>query len=76
MIGDRELNIGPLRSAIGAWRDMNDKRAMSMKSPDAQQVKDINDQELYLLRDIAGEAMQLLDEIDWQAGEDGVNKHD
>jgi len=76
MIGDRELNTGPLKSAIEAWRDMNDKRAMSMKSPDAQQVKDINDQELYLLRDIAGEAMQLLDEIDWQAGEEEVNKHD
>jgi len=49
---------------------------MSLKRLDAQQVQDIKDQEFYLLRDIAGEAMQLLDEIDWQASEEEVNKHD
>jgi|GEM_PF-6804658 len=30
MIGDKELDIKPLRSAIEAWRDMNNQQARNV----------------------------------------------
>lgn len=71
------INTEPLVKVIEAWRELNVERVEALAAltppeggdlrgtPDLwKQLERVNDLELFRLRDIAGEAMQLVDEIE------------
>lgn len=71
------VNTTPLKGTIQAWRDLNAERVtlLSEMPIDLEgqrggtvdqwhKLHDLDTQELFRLRDIAGEAMQLVDEIE------------
>lgn len=66
------INTEPLVKVIEAWRELNAERveALAALTPPGgdlvdlwKQLERVNDLELFRLRDIAGEAMQLVDEV-------------
>ena len=71
------VDTTPLKNTIKAWRDLNAERSTLLsempyddegsRSGSVEQWSKLNEldaQELYRLRDIAGEAMQLVDELE------------
>jgi len=78
------VNTTPLKNTIQAWRDLNAERVALLaempldeegqRSGSVEQWEKLNEldaQELYRLRDIAGEAMQLVDELEVEVTANG-----
>jgi hypothetical protein len=64
------IDTTDLEQTLDAWRELNAKRAEAMgralddEDSDAETaVKQFNERELFRLRDIAGEAMALVDRV-------------
>lgn len=57
------VDTTPLEKTIEAWRELNASRVEALGNDSMTEVVELDHDEVFRLRDIAGEAMQLVDEL-------------